>query len=52
VLFNRTKDWADVEAVAARSPRHVEQAAATVAGLLGTADPIYRRLASLANDPE
>jgi len=44
-LFNRTKDWADIEAVAARAPAHVEQAAATVGELLGADDPIHERLA-------
>jgi hypothetical protein len=46
-LFNRTRDWADIEAVAERSPRGIEEAAATIAGMLGTDDAIYRRLASL-----
>lgn len=50
-LFNRTKDWADIEAVASCSPRHVEQAAATVTELLGEDEPIYRRLTSLLHLP-
>jgi len=45
-LFNRTKDWADIEAVAARSPKDVEQAAETIAELLGSDDPIHARLTS------
>ncbi len=48
-LFNRTRDWADIEAIAARTPRHVEQAPSIVGELLDTDDPIYKRLASLAS---
>jgi hypothetical protein len=50
-LFNRTRDWADIEAVAERSPRHIDQAASTIAELLGTQDPIYDRLSSLHASP-
>lgn len=47
-LFNRTKDWADIEAVAARSPAQVEAAAAAVAELMGDGDPACERLAEIA----
>lgn len=46
-LFNRTRDWADIEAVAERSPRHIDQATSTIGELLGTQSPIYDRLDSL-----
>jgi hypothetical protein len=46
-LFNRTKDWADIEAVAERSPAQVEAAAAAVAGLVGEEDPACERLAEI-----
>jgi hypothetical protein len=50
-LFNRTRDWADVEAVADGSPPHIDQAAATISEMLGPDDPIYRRLNSLRTAP-
>ncbi|MBW8059101.1 MAG: hypothetical protein FVQ78_01965 [Solirubrobacterales bacterium] len=46
-LFARTKDWADIEAVAERDPGQVEAAAVTVEELLGKDDAAYARLASL-----
>lgn len=46
-LFNRTKDWADIEAVAERSPDQVEAAAAAVATLVGEGDPACERLAEI-----
>lgn len=46
-LFNRTKDWADIEAVAARSPAQVEAAAVAVATLVGEGDPACERLAEI-----
>jgi hypothetical protein len=52
-LFNRTKDWADIEAVASAVPKDVAAAARTVADLVGEEDPSYCRLAeiSAANPP-
>ena len=47
-LFNRTKDWADIEEVAETTPGDVEAAAKTVAGLIGEDDPSYRRLCEIA----
>ena len=47
VVFNRTKDWADIEAVAERSPGDIEKAATTLAELAGEDDPAYRRLDSV-----
>lgn len=46
-LFDRTKDWADIEAVAERDPRQVEAAAETVEELLGRDDATFQRLVSL-----
>jgi hypothetical protein len=48
-LFNRTRDWADIEAVSERSPGDVDKAAATIADMLGPDDPIHRRLLSLTS---
>jgi hypothetical protein len=48
-LFNRTRDWADIEAVSERSPADVDKAAATIEEMLGADDPIYRRLVSLTS---
>lgn len=47
-LFNRTKDWADLEAVAAASPESIEGAERIVGELVGRDDPSYERLAALA----
>lgn len=47
-LFNRTKDWADIEAVALATPEDVDAATRTVAGLVGEDDPSYQRLAQIA----
>lgn len=47
-LFKRTKDWADIEAVAEAAPQEVEAAAATLGQLVGTDDPAYIRLMAVA----
>ncbi len=47
-LFDRTKDWADIEAVALATPEDIEAAAATLAGLVGEDDPAYKRLGRIA----
>jgi hypothetical protein len=46
-FFDRTKDWADLEAIAQAAPEDIEEAAATIAELMGEADPSYQRLVSL-----
>jgi hypothetical protein len=46
-FFDRTKDWADIEAIAIAAPEDIEQAAATIANLVGEDDPAYRRLMTL-----
>ncbi len=53
-FFARTKDWADIEAVAVATPKDIETAATTLADLVGEEDPAYRRLAEItaASSPE
>jgi len=46
-LFNRTRDWADIEAVAERTPAALDKAAVAISEMLGPDDPIHRRLVSL-----
>ncbi|HEX8753931.1 MAG TPA: hypothetical protein VF731_10990 [Solirubrobacterales bacterium] len=46
-FFDRTKDWADIEAVATATPEDIEAAAATLAELVGEDDPACRRLAEI-----
>ena len=46
-FFDRTKDWADLEAIAQATPEDIDMAAATIAELVGPDDPAVRRLESL-----
>ena len=46
-FFDRTKDWADIEAVAMATPEDIETAAQTLADLVGEDDEAYRRLARI-----
>jgi hypothetical protein len=46
-FFDRTKDWADLEAIAQATPEDIDAAAATIAKLVGPDDPAVRRLESL-----
>jgi hypothetical protein len=46
-FFDRTKDWADLEEIAKATPEDIEEAAATIAELLGDEDPGCLRLRSL-----
>lgn len=48
-LFNRTKDWADIEAIAIATPEDVEEAAGTIAALVGAHDPSFQRLAKISD---
>jgi len=51
-FFDRTKDWADIEAIAIATPEDVEAAAQTVATLVGEDDPAHRGLQDvLAKSP-
>jgi hypothetical protein len=47
-FFDRTKDWADIEAIALATPEDIEAAAQTLADLVGEDDPAYRRLAAIS----
>jgi hypothetical protein len=46
-FFDRTKDRADLEAIAEATPEDIEAAAATIADLAGPDDPAVARLESL-----
>jgi hypothetical protein len=46
-LFDRTKDWADIEAVAVATPEDIEEAAATIADLVGKDAPALEKLKAL-----
>jgi len=46
-FFDRTKDWADMEAIAQATPEDIDIAAATIADLVGPDDPAVARLESL-----
>lgn len=46
-FFDRTKDWADMEAIAQVTPEDIDAAAATIADLVGPEDPAVKRLQSL-----
>jgi hypothetical protein len=46
-FFARTKDWADLEAVALATPEDIEAAAATISDLVGPDDPAVLRLETL-----
>ena len=45
-FFDRTKDWADLEAIAQATPEDIDEAARTIADLVGD-DPAVERLESL-----
>jgi hypothetical protein len=46
-FFDRTKDWADMEAIAQETPEDIEAAAKTIADLVGEDDPAHQRLKAL-----
>ncbi|MBK5219668.1 MAG: hypothetical protein JJE35_07770 [Thermoleophilia bacterium] len=46
-FFDRTKDWADIEAVAMAAPEDIDAAAQILADLLGEDDPAFVRLDSI-----
>jgi hypothetical protein len=48
-FFDRTRDWADIEAIASATPEDVEKARETIAALVGDDDPAYRRLDTLCD---
>jgi hypothetical protein len=47
-FFDRTRDWADIEAIAIVAPEDIEGAAATIAGLVDEGDPAVEKLKALA----
>jgi hypothetical protein len=47
-LFNRTKDWADIEAILRAGSADVEEALTWIAQIAGESGPSYQRLAELA----
>lgn len=49
-LFNRTKDWADIEAVVDAGTADIREALHWVERIAGTAGPSYTRLRALAED--
>lgn len=51
-LFNRTKDWADIEQVAAVDAGIVSRASQTVAGLVGENDAVVGRLTDVVRGAE
>ncbi len=48
-FFDRTKDWADIEAVAIATPEDIEGAAATIAELVDENDPAVEKLKALTS---
>jgi hypothetical protein len=48
-FFDRTKDWADIEAVAIATPEDIEGAAATIADLVSEDDPAVGKLRALTS---
>jgi hypothetical protein len=46
-FFDRTKDWADLEAIAQATPEDIEEAAQTIADLVSADDPAVQRLEGL-----
>lgn len=46
-FFDRTKDWADLEAIAQATPEDIDAAAATISELVGKEDPAVQRLEGL-----
>ncbi len=48
-FFDRTKDWADLEAIAIATPEDIDAAAATIAELVGGDDPAVEKLKTFAS---
>jgi hypothetical protein len=46
-FFDRTKDWADMEAIAQATPEDIDIAATTISDLVGPDDPAVKRLETL-----
>ncbi len=50
-LFDRTKDWADIEAIAECTPAQVEAAVVALATLIGEDDETVQRIRSVLDAP-
>lgn len=50
-MFNRGKDWVDIDAVAEVDNRSIESACETVEQMIGTDDERFTKLAAIAADP-
>lgn len=48
-FFDRTKDWADIEAIAIATPEDIEGAATTIADLVSEDDPAVEKLKALTS---
>lgn len=48
-FFDRTKDWADIEAIAIATPEDIEGAATTIAELVDESDPALQKLKALVS---
>jgi hypothetical protein len=48
-FFDRTKDWADLEAISVATPEDIEDAADTIADLVGEDDPAVEKLKALVS---
>jgi hypothetical protein len=48
-FFDRTRDWADIEAIAVATPEDIEEARETIGALVGHDDPAYRRLNAISD---
>jgi hypothetical protein len=46
-FFDRPKDWADLDAISVATPEDIEDAATTIADLVGENDPAVEKLKSL-----
>jgi len=46
-FFDRTKDWADIEAISIATPEDIEDAATTISDLVGESDPAAKKLKAL-----
>ncbi len=46
-LFNRTKDWSDIEAIASATPEDIQTANSLLTEMLGEDDPTLSRLTNL-----
>jgi hypothetical protein len=49
-FFDRTQDWADLEAIALATPEDIEAAMTTIADLVGEDSPAVSRLATLLEE--